>query len=140
MRPFGEMDAAAARVYADELRQTFMRLQEEGPDLHARALAVQVTERSPDGLISATVDAHGRLVLLDIDPRVYRRPDARLLADTITATIHRAAEQAQERILAIFEPLVPPERMRAHFTGDLDALTSQLTDQMTGEDGTRARE
>jgi hypothetical protein len=45
------VDVAGMRAYADELRTTFMRLQDEGPAMHEKARAVQVTEKSPDGLI-----------------------------------------------------------------------------------------
>ncbi|MEV0381328.1 YbaB/EbfC family nucleoid-associated protein [Nonomuraea sp. NPDC050643] len=125
-------DVAAMRAYADELRDMFNRLQDEGPEMHARAKAVQVTETSRDGLVSVTVGARGELVRLDLDPRVFRRPDARHLADTIAETAQRAAAKAQDRIAEIFAPVIPPEQFRAHLEGDLETVMARLTDQMEG--------
>ncbi|MEU4549462.1 YbaB/EbfC family nucleoid-associated protein [Nonomuraea dietziae] len=133
MESFGERDMAGLQAYADELRATFMRIQDEGAELHAAAKAVQVTEKSRDGLISVTVGSRGELVRLDIDPRVYRRPDARGLADSITETVQRAAAKAQERIIEVFEPLIPSDQMRAHLDGDLEAVLARLADQMDGK-------
>ncbi|GAA4231730.1 DNA-binding protein YbaB [Streptosporangium album] len=133
MESLGERDAAGLQAYADELRATFMRLQDEGAELHAKARAVQVTEKSGDGLISVTVGSRGELVRLDIDPRIYRRPDARALADSITETVQRAAATAQERIIEVFEPLIPADQMKTHLAGDLESLMAQLADQMEGK-------
>ncbi|KAB8186535.1 YbaB/EbfC family nucleoid-associated protein [Microbispora catharanthi] len=123
-------DAAGMRAYVEELRATFMRLQEEAPALHEKARAVQVTEKSRDGLVAATVGANGDLIRLDLDPRIYRRQDARGLADAITRTIHAAVAKAQDRVVEIFAPLIPAEQMRAHIDGDLDAVLEQMSMQM----------
>lgn len=133
MEPYESGDAAGLRAYADELRDAFFRMQEEIAALHEKARTLQVTEKSPDGLISATVGARGDLVRLDIDPRVYRRPDSRHLADTITATVHKAAATAREQVVEIFAPLIPAEHMKAHLDGDLDAVLEQMTTRLPGE-------
>ncbi|GII60371.1 hypothetical protein Skr01_04560 [Sphaerisporangium krabiense] len=133
MEPFGRPDAAEMRAYADELRATFTRLHQEAPALHEKARAVQVTEKSRDGLISATVGPRGDLIRLDIDPRVYRRPDSRELADSITETVHRAAEKARERVVELFEPLIPAEQMAAHLDGDLERVLDQMAGRMLGK-------
>ncbi|MFI6294089.1 YbaB/EbfC family nucleoid-associated protein [Nonomuraea sp. NPDC050790] len=127
-----DRDTAGLQAYADELRATFMRLQSEGAELHAKARALQVTEKSRDGLVNATVGARGELIRLDLDPRIYRHPDARKLADTITETVQRAAEKARERVIEVFSPLIPAEQMRAHLDGDLETVMAQLADQMGG--------
>ncbi|MFG1694886.1 YbaB/EbfC family nucleoid-associated protein [Nonomuraea sp. NPDC049309] len=126
-------DVAAMRAYADELRETFTRLQEQGLELHAKAKAVQVTETSSDGLVSVTVGPRGDLIRLDLDPRIYRRPDARALADTIAATARKAAEAAQQRVMEIFEPVIPPEQFKAHLDGDVEAVMAQLADGIGGD-------
>ncbi|MFD1934564.1 MULTISPECIES: YbaB/EbfC family nucleoid-associated protein [Nonomuraea] len=133
MESFGERDTAGLQAYADELRATFMRLREEGAELHAKARAVQVTEKSRDGLVTVTVGSRGELVRLDLDPRIYRHPDARGLADTIAETVQRAAAKAQEQIIDVFAPLVPAEQMQAHLDGDLETVMNQLADQMGGK-------
>lgn len=134
MEPFGSADAAETQAYTDELRATFMRLRNDVPAVYEKARAVQITEKSRDGLITATVGARGDLVRLDIDPRVYRRPDSRELADCITQTIHRAAARAQEKVIELFAPLIPAEQMRAHLAGDLERVLDQMADRMHGKE------
>ncbi|MET8862317.1 YbaB/EbfC family nucleoid-associated protein [Nonomuraea sp. NPDC004580] len=131
------VDAGGLQAYTDELQARFMRLQSEALSLNEQARAVEVTEKSADGLVSATVGARGELISLDLDPRVFRRPDARGLADTIKDTIHRATLAAQERVVEIFASIVPPEQMRAHVEGDVEALMRQLAGQMAEGDGHR---
>ncbi|MBG0816641.1 YbaB/EbfC family nucleoid-associated protein [Planomonospora sp. ID82291] len=134
VQPVGEPDVAGMQAYADELRRTFARLQDDGLDRLRDAKTVQVTEKSQDGLVAATVGPRGELIRLDIDPRIYRRPDARALADVITGTVHRAAESAQRRVVEIFEPLIPAEQMRAYLDGDAEAAMARLADQMAGRE------
>ncbi|WP_248961049.1 YbaB/EbfC family nucleoid-associated protein [Sphaerisporangium perillae] len=133
MESFAREDGADMQAYAEELRAAFMRLQEEAPAMHEKAKAVQVTEKSKDGLISATVGARGDLIRLDIDPRIYRRPDSRQLADAITETVQRAAEKAQSKVIELFEPLIPSEQMKAHLEGDLERVLDQMAAQMQGK-------
>jgi DNA-binding protein YbaB len=127
-----DADAAELRAYAEELRAKFMRMQEETPALHEQARAVRVTEKSPDGLVTVTVGARGDLIKLELDPRIYRRPDSRRLADVITQTVRKAADKAQDRIVELFAPLVPPDQMRATLEGDLDAVLRQMGEQLRG--------
>jgi len=130
-----DSDVAGLRAYADELRETFMRMRREATDLHARAQAIQITEKSADGLVSATVGVRGELIRLDLDPRVFRRPDARGLADTITGTVQRATARALDELVELFEAVIPPEQLRAHLDGDLESVLDQLSGQMSGEGG-----
>jgi DNA-binding protein YbaB len=132
-----DVDAAGLQAYTDELQARFMRLQSEALSLNQRALAVEVTEKSADGLVSATVGARGDLVRLDLDPRVFRHPDARGLADTITDTIHRATATALDQVMAIFDSIVPADQMRAHLEGDVETVMRQLAGQMVEGDGHR---
>src|SRR4051794_38187295 len=104
MEPNNIPNVAAARALAEELEGRLQRLIEEGPKIKERAVALQVTEKSTDGLISVTVGPNGQLIRLDIDPRIYRRPDARALADAITETIKRAGTKAREEIVGMFAP------------------------------------
>jgi DNA-binding protein YbaB len=124
---------AGLRAYAEELQGRFQKLTTEGPKLQEQARAVQVTEKSQDGLISATVGARGELIRLDLDPRIYRRPDSRELADTITDTIKAAGVKAQERVLEVFEPLIPREEMQQHMDGDLEGVLERMSNQMLGK-------
>lgn len=128
-----DADIVGLQAYADELRATFMRMQRDASDLNARAQAIRITERSADGLVSATVSVRGELIRLDLDPRLYRRPNARGLADAITETIRRATAKALDELVDLFEPVVPPEQLRAHLEGDLDAVLDQLSGPLPGE-------
>jgi DNA-binding protein YbaB len=132
-RPDYRPDTAGMRAYAEELEKRFRRLQEEGPKLQERARSLQVTEKSGDGLITATVGARGELIRLDIDPRIYRRPDARALADEITETIKKAGAKARDQVVELFATLVPREQLNAQLGGDTDGLTELLRKQMRGE-------
>ncbi|MER6575468.1 YbaB/EbfC family nucleoid-associated protein [Nonomuraea sp. NPDC001023] len=125
-------DVAGMRAYGDELRDMFRQIQDVGMELHEQAKAVQVTETSKDGLVSVTVGSRGELIRLDLDPRIYRRPDARRLADTIAETTRLAAERAQERVTEIFEPVIPREDFEAHLSGDLETVMARLADRMGG--------
>ncbi|MET8005774.1 YbaB/EbfC family nucleoid-associated protein [Nonomuraea glycinis] len=122
---------AGMQAYAEELRATFMRLRDEGAEIHARAKALQVTEKSHDGLVSVTVGSRGELVRLDLDPRIFRRPDSRHLADTIVETAGRAGERVRERITEVFAPLIPQDQIKAHLDGDVDGIF----DLLAGETG-----
>lgn len=139
MQPWGPSDAAALQAYADSLESTFERLQEQAPAIHEKAKAVQVTRKSRDGLVSVTVGARGELVRLDIDPRIYRRPDSRALADAITSTIHEATQAAQDQVMDLFDPLVPREQMALHMKGDLEGVMEKMTTAMLGNAAGRER-
>jgi DNA-binding protein YbaB len=102
-------------------------------EVEAAGLRIYADEKSPDGLVVATVGARGEFISLDIDPRVFRRPDSRLLADTIVETVNKAAQKAQEKVVEIFEPLIPADQMRAHLDGDVESVLEQMVEQMRGE-------
>ncbi|MDQ4038113.1 MAG: YbaB/EbfC family nucleoid-associated protein [Actinomycetota bacterium] len=136
MQPSGHIDRsdiAGMRAYADELQGRLQKLTTEGPEIHHRARAVQVTEKSPDGFISVTVGARGELIRLDLDPRIYRRPDSRQLADEITNAIKAAGAKAQEQVLDLFEPLIPREELQLHMDGDLEGVLERMAGQMLGK-------
>ncbi len=136
MEPVGRedrSDLAGMRAYAEELQNRFQELTTEGPKLQERARTIQVTEKSPDGLVSATVGSRGELIRLDLDPRIYRRPDSRELADTITDTIKAAGVKAQEEVLEVFEPLIPRDELQLHMDGNIEGVLERMTDQMLGK-------
>ncbi len=136
MEPVGRQDRsdlAGMRAYAEELQNRFQELTTEGPKLNERARAIQVTEKSPDGLVAATVGSRGELIRLDLDPRIYRRPDSRELADTITDTIKAAGVKAQEEVLEVFEPLIPRDELQLHMDGNIEGVLERMTDQMLGK-------
>jgi DNA-binding protein YbaB len=103
-------------------------------DLRQRLLAVTASATSDDGLVTAEVGPQGRVLRIDLDPRIYRRPDSRRLAETITATIQRAADEAAERLRDLFRPIVPDEQLTAYFDNDFDAVARGLENELAGGD------
>jgi DNA-binding protein YbaB len=124
---------AALQAHADQLRTDFQRLMADGPAVAARARQVVVTRRSRDGLVSVTVGPRGDLVHLDIDPRVFRRPDSRGLADSIVETVQAAAQEAQEQVVETLSTVIPREAVEAQLSGDLEGYLGQMTDRMLGK-------
>ncbi|KQS73734.1 YbaB/EbfC family nucleoid-associated protein [Modestobacter sp. Leaf380] len=123
---------AALQEQAEGLRADFQRMLTEGPEAAARARQITVTRKSRDGLVSVTVGPRGDLVTLDIDPRVFRRPDSRALADTIVETVQAAAAEAEEMVVETMSSVLPREAVEAQLSGDLEGYLDQMTDRMTG--------
>lgn len=121
------------RALAESLRADLERMTEQAPTIVARAREVEVTRESPDGMVQVTVDAQGGLIGLDIDPRVYRRPDAVALADAILDAVQLASVEAREQVVTLFEPIVPAHQMRMHLDGDLDGVLEHMAQQMLGK-------
>lgn len=120
------------RAYSEQLQVKLGKLVEEGPELARRARAVQATETSPDGLVSVTVGPQGRVVRLDLDPRIYRNQDARALADLITETIEHAVWTAEDRVVEIMSGVADGEQVRAMLNGDDEQVAAVVDDQLRG--------
>ena len=72
--------------------------------------------RSEDGFVVTTVDARGRLVQLDLDPRIYRSPNAGALGALIVATYQRAVERVDGEVRKILEHYLPADLDVDQFT------------------------
>lgn len=123
------------RSLTESLRGQFETLVTEGPRLAREARDVSVTETSRDGLVKVTVDPRGAVLALDLDPRIYRRPDARALAESILETIRRAGETAQEQVMDIFEPVVSREAMRLQLNGTPEQVLEDVEDRLNRREG-----
>ncbi|MGH3648806.1 MAG: YbaB/EbfC family nucleoid-associated protein [Micromonosporaceae bacterium] len=77
------------------------------PDLEKKLLSVTATATSDDGLITATVGPRGQLVDLEIDAKIYRRPNSALLAQTILKTVRDAVDQGLSQTRGIIDDLTP---------------------------------
>lgn len=75
----------------------FAQLADGIRDIQRELAAVTETAFSPDGWVSATVDARGDLRELVLDPRIYRDPDSRRLAAAIAETCRAARKAADAR-------------------------------------------
>jgi hypothetical protein len=84
-----------------------------------------------------TVNARGELMELELDPRIYRRPDSKALADTITATLRRASAEAADRVAELCKPLLPESEVRAHLNQDIDGMFRRIDSATLPEGGSR---
>jgi DNA-binding protein YbaB len=75
--------------------------------------ATRYTGQSDDERITATVDASGHLVALELDPRV-RRLDSQTLADSILLATNRARSEAQARSTEMLQGDANEERGQQH--------------------------
>jgi len=89
------------------------------PEVQRRMLEVTGEAWSDDRLIRAVVGPRGHLLELDIDPRVFRKPDSKALSAAILATVREAVEDATAQAKSIFEEGLPSD-MRAGGFGKVD--------------------
>jgi DNA-binding protein YbaB len=89
------------------------------PEVQRRMLEVTGEAWSDDRLIRAVVGPRGHLLELDIDPRVFRKPDSKALSAAIIATVREAVEDATGQARGIFEEGLPSD-MRAGRIGKVD--------------------
>ncbi|WP_152521440.1 YbaB/EbfC family nucleoid-associated protein [Amycolatopsis decaplanina] len=99
-----EAPFSGSDMYAD-----YERLAEDVRTMQERMAGIRATADSEDGLISVTVGGAGELIELWLDPRVYRTLDSAALAESITATVHRAAAESQEKGMVIAAGFLPAE-------------------------------
>lgn len=131
-----DVDLAAARARAEELQARFDRLREGYADLQRTVLAVRGTATSDDGLVTVTVGPNGQLVDLELSPRIYRRPDARRLAETIVETVMAAAGEAAGKVAEAFRPFAADEEeVRQHLDLDAGGVVGRLHDQLDRSEG-----
>lgn len=115
-------DTRGLQARADELMAEFERLRAGTADLQQKLQAIKVKAKSPDGYVSVTVGPRGQLLDLELDARIYRQPNSKELASTITATIQRAATEAANQVAELCTPFVPADEVKSHLNFDLDSL------------------
>jgi len=92
---FGEM--------LSELRRSMDQL----PETQKQLTKLTGTAWSPDRMVKAVVGPRGQLVELELDPRIYRRPNSTALAATIVATVQEAVADVMRRSNEIIDDIVP---------------------------------
>lgn len=106
-----------------ELEQALKNL----PDTQRRLMSLSAVAWSEDGLVKAEVGPRGQLVDLEIDPRVFRRPDASSLKESIleavTAAIRQVSRQSHELVFGQMPPEV--SELRAQFPPEGDDPIAQ---------------
>jgi DNA-binding protein YbaB len=83
--------------YLDSLLEQTRRLVDDVAGLQEELRSLTVTASSPDHLVTVVVSPPGRLVDLEIDPRVYRDPNSAALAAAIRSVIERAQAEVARR-------------------------------------------
>ncbi|PZS36473.1 MAG: hypothetical protein DLM59_01145 [Pseudonocardiales bacterium] len=109
---------------AEQAWAEYQRLREEVIALRRSFAGIVETAYSPDGLVRVTVDAHGTLTELYLDPRIYRASDSVALSETITATMREAVSAAAVRMTELTRPFLP-EGLRT--SGDGQDDNAELT-------------
>lgn len=128
-------EVEALRAQADELTAQWDRMRSGVGDLQQKLRKVQASVTSEDGYVTATVGPRGQLVKLELDPRIYRRPNSRELAATITETVRRATDKAMESVEQLMRPFVPSAQFQAHMNYDFEGIFRQLdSDLLKGEE------
>jgi len=125
------MDAQALQAKLDGLMQDFERMRRGAGELQRQLQALRVTATSDDGFVKATVGPRGQLIELEIDPRIYRRPDSKQLAATITSTVQRAATEVADKVAALCKPHLPEEQLRPNMNMDLEGIFTRLDSALT---------
>lgn len=96
----------------------YARLGEQVRALRDGVDQVRGTGYSDDGLVTAVVDGRGVLCELELDPRIYRSPNAAELAAQIVAAVREAADDAGQAAAKLAEKLAPPRKRGASTDGD----------------------
>jgi DNA-binding protein YbaB len=76
-------------------------------DTQRKMLGVTGTAWSEDRMIKAVVGPRGQLIDLEIDPRVYRKPNSKALAASILSTVRAAVEQAVQKTQELVDQTMP---------------------------------
>jgi len=105
VRPVVSRSEMQARL--DQMMAEIRRMTRDADSVQKKMLNATATVQSDDGLITVTVGPRGQLIDLQIDPRIYRRPDAGLLAHTILETTRRAVEQVSEEVNNVYSQFLP---------------------------------
>jgi len=106
---------AALQAMVDDLERTVGNLD----SVQQRMMQVTGEAWSEDGLVRAVVGPRGQLVDLEIDPRVYRKPDSRALAASILAAVKSAVEEAGRTAQGLIDESLPAD-LRPDGTAGVD--------------------
>ncbi|MBT8226699.1 MAG: YbaB/EbfC family nucleoid-associated protein [Dactylosporangium sp.] len=85
------------------------RLLGSAAEMQRKLGALTVSTRSEDGYVVTTVDARGRMTQIDLDPRIYRAPNAGALSALIIETYTRAVDAIEQDTRAILKEYLPEE-------------------------------
>jgi DNA-binding protein YbaB len=119
-------DLSGLRAMAQEVSNKLTNLQGNIGEMRQEMNEAKATVKSQDGHITATVGPRGQLIKLELDPRIYRRPDSAKLAAAITDTIQKAAVEVGKRIDDITERYAPGMGVGEHTRGEFKSRTNRF--------------
>ena len=108
-------DWSALRGMVGDIRRTIDNID----GVQKQMLKITGVAWSDDSLIKAVVGPRGQLIELEIDPRVYRKPNSSALAAAIVATVRLAVADAARKSREIIEQNVPSD-LRVSQVGGVD--------------------
>ena len=125
-----------------EVQGQYERMRNGLADLQQQLARLQITVKSTDELVTATVNARGQLARVELDPRAYRELAPEELAASITATVRQAAEQATQQVSGLLRDYLPPSSGASRFaeTGDFGDLLARQDERAGYDPRTRATE
>ncbi|WP_434438673.1 YbaB/EbfC family nucleoid-associated protein [Lentzea sp. E54] len=95
------------RAQVEELLADYRRSREQLASVQRELAAVSGRASSPDGTVTATVGAGGKLVELELSDSAYRRHRPEQLAELIVQTVAAAAANAAEETYQALSPVLP---------------------------------
>ncbi|ASR33818.1 hypothetical protein BAY61_01125 [Prauserella marina] len=109
----------------DQLQQTMNNV----PEIQRKMTEVTGTAWSDDRMIKVVVGPRGQLVDLDIDPRIFRKPDAAAMRSQILATTQKAVREATDKVNELMESQFPPEieEMRQKYIPERESSAPEFT-------------
>lgn len=111
-------DSSWLDQHAEQARERLARISA----IRAELAGVQATGRSPDNLVTATINGHGRLTGVEIADQAIRRGDAEALGTAVVAAVNAA-----------FAAVLVMNRERVSGLVDFSAY-DQYVEQLTGPD------
>jgi hypothetical protein len=102
----GDLERTVSKF--DSMQQRMTRITGEG--------------RSEDRMIRAVVGPRGQLVDLEIDPRIYRKPDSRALAAAIIEAVRLAIADAGQQAQRLIEEHIPSDMRSVRPAGGIDLV------------------
>ncbi|QFZ23249.1 YbaB/EbfC family nucleoid-associated protein [Saccharothrix syringae] len=94
------------RARVDELLADYRRSRDQLASVQRDLARVSGSATSPDGVVTAVVDARGTLTDLELTDAAYRLRPAQL-AQLVVRTAREAAAKAAERTYQALEPVLP---------------------------------
>ncbi|GIH16557.1 YbaB/EbfC family nucleoid-associated protein [Rugosimonospora africana] len=116
----------------DDLRQAVGGLEEK----HRKIMKITGVGWSDDRMVKAVVGPRGQLVDIEIDPRVYRKPNSKALSAAILAAVKVAIADANSQTMETLDRDVPADlRIKKFGSLDVRRLMQTPDSDLDREDG-----